>query len=260
MAQSGPHGGLCDLSGRVALVTGGGSGIGAGAAEVLAESGAQVVLVGRRAERLAGVAGELTSRGLDVYYLASDIGRGDGAAELVAQAVALAGHVDVLVHAAGNQVRSPALELDLADFDAVVDLHLRAGFALAQAVGRHLVGSSRPGSIVFVGSMTSLRAGLANTVAYAAAKSGLLGLVRTLAVEWAPYEIRANAVLVGFVKTELTRDVDDTPGRVAVTSRVPLGRHGSTREIGEAIAFLASGAASYVTGSYLTVDGGWSIA
>jgi NAD(P)-dependent dehydrogenase (short-subunit alcohol dehydrogenase family) len=256
MAQEGSP----DLSGRVALVTGGGSGIGAGAAEALADSGAQVVLVGRRAERLARVAGELAARGHRVHTLAFDIGRGDGAAELVARAVELAGHVDVLVHAAGNQVRSPALDLDLADFDAVIDLHLRAAFALAQAVGRHLVATDRPGSLVFVGSMTSLRVGLANTVAYAAAKSGLLGLVRTLAVEWAPHEIRTNAVLVGFVKTELTRDVDDTPGRIAVTSRVPLGRHGSSREIGDAIAFLASNAASYVTGTYLTVDGGWSVA
>ena len=249
-----------DLSGRVALVTGGGSGIGAGAAQALAESGADVVLVGRRAERLARVAGDLAAAGHRVHSLAFDLGRGDGAAELVERAVELAGRVDVLVHAAGNQVRSPALDLALTDFDAVIDLHLRAAFALAQAVGRHLVASHRPGSLVFVGSMTSQRVGLANTVAYAAAKSGLLGLVRTLAVEWAPYKIRANAVLVGFVKTELTRDVDDTPGRIAITSRVPLGRHGTSSEIGDAIAFLASRASSYVTGEHLTVDGGWSVA
>ena len=255
-----PFGPAPDLAGRVALVTGGGSGIGAGAASALLRAGAGVVLVGRSAERLRRAEADLADVGPPVHSMVADIGRGDGASLLVDRAVDLAGRVDVLVHAAGNQVRRPALDLTLEDFDAVVGLHLRAGFALAQAVGRHLVEVHRPGSLVFVGSMTSQRAGLANTVAYSAAKSGLLGLVRTLAVEWAPYEIRTNAVLVGFVRTELTRDVDDTPERVAITSRIPLGRHGTAEEVGNAVAFLASDAAAYVTGESLTVDGGWSVA
>ncbi len=244
----------------VALVTGGGSGIGAAAAAALAGAGSDVVVVGRRADRLEEVRAAIGSREAAVHALAWDVADGSDATDLVDRAVEIAGRVDVLVHAAGNQVRKPALELSLEEFDSVVDLHLRAAFALAQAVGRHLRESARPGSVVLVGSMTSQRAGLPHTAAYAAAKSGLLGLVRTLAVEWAPIPVRVNAVLVGFVRTELTRDIDDNPERIALTARTPLGRHGTTDEIGRVIAFLASDDASYITGESLTVDGGWSVA
>jgi 2-deoxy-D-gluconate 3-dehydrogenase len=148
----------------------------------------------------------------------------------------------------------------MAKWDAIQGLHLRAAFCLSQAVGRSLVAAGRPGSLIFIGSMTSERLGLPDIVAYAAAKSGLLGLMRTLAVEWAPHRIRSNAILVGFVETELTHDVDQLPARRALVSRVPLGTTGSPQDIGNAAAFLASTSASYVTGSCLTVDGGWSVA
>jgi NAD(P)-dependent dehydrogenase (short-subunit alcohol dehydrogenase family) len=254
---SGPAAGT---SRPVALVTGGGSGIGAATAAAFVERGSDVVIVGRRPDRLEEVRAALGSREVRVHPLAWDVADGSDAPALVQRAVEIAGAVDVLVHAAGNQIRKPALELSLEEFDSVVDLHLRAAFALSQAVGRHLVASAKPGSVIFVGSMTSQRAGLPNTSAYAAAKSGLLGLVRTLAVEWAPIPIRVNALLVGFVRTELTQDIDETPARIALTSRTPLGRHGTPDEIGRVIAFLASDTASYITGECLTVDGGWSVA
>jgi 2-dehydro-3-deoxy-D-gluconate 5-dehydrogenase len=139
-------------------------------------------------------------------------------------------------------------------------LHLRAAFLLAQAVGQRMINSGRGGSLVFIGSLTSERLGMPNTVAYAAAKSGLLGMMRTLAVEWGPHSIRSNAILVGFVATEMTRDVDQQPARKALTSRAPMGRLGTPDDIGEAAAYLASDAARFVTGTCLTVDGGWSIA
>jgi NAD(P)-dependent dehydrogenase (short-subunit alcohol dehydrogenase family) len=195
-----------------------------------------------------------------VFPLPWDIGRGDDADELVAAASELAGDVDVLVHAAGNQVRVPAVEMTLSDWDDVVGLHLRAAFALSQAVARRLMAAGRPGSITFVGSMTSARAGLTDIVAYACAKSGLLGLMRTLAVEWAGQGVRVNTVAVGFVATEMTRDVDETPARRALVSRVPQGRLGTAEEVARVMAFLASDSASYITGECVTVDGGWSIA
>ncbi len=245
---------------RLALVTGGGSGIGAGVALALARTGITPVLVGRRTEALAQVQGHIRELGVDAHAVAWDIGNGDSAGQLVEHIELTLGAVDVLVHAAGNQHRSPALEFPMAEWDAIHGLHLRAAFCLSQAVGRSLVAAGRPGSLIFIGSMTSERLGLPDIVAYAAAKSGLLGVMRTLAVEWAPHRIRSNAILVGFVDTEMTRDVAQLPARRALISRVPLGSTGSPDDIGQAAAFLTSPSARYVTGSCLTVDGGWSVA
>jgi 2-dehydro-3-deoxy-D-gluconate 5-dehydrogenase len=247
-------------TGRMALVTGGGSGIGAGIALALAASGITPVLIGRRAEALARAQSHLRELGYEAHAVPWDVGNGDSAGELVDHIESTRGVVEVLVHAAGNQHRAPALEYPMAEWDAIHGLHLRAAFCLAKAVGRSLVAAGRPGSLIFVGSLTSERLGLPDVVAYAAAKSGLLGLMRTLAVEWAPHRIRSNAILVGFVETELTRDVDDLPARRALVSRVPLGSTGSPDDIGQAAVFLASSSAGYITGSCLTVDGGWSVA
>jgi 2-deoxy-D-gluconate 3-dehydrogenase len=244
----------------LALVTGGGSGIGSGIAHALARAGVTPVLVGRRAEALAQTQDQIRQLGLDAHSVPWDIGNGDSAGQLVQHIESTLGTVEVLVHAAGNQHRTPALDFPMAKWDAIQGLHLRAAFCLSQAVGRSLVAAGRPGSLIFIGSMTSERLGLPDIVAYAAAKSGLLGLMRTLAVEWAPHRIRSNAILVGFVETELTHDVDQLPARRALVSRVPLGTTGSPQDIGNAAAFLASTSASYVTGSCLTVDGGWSVA
>lgn len=250
-----------DLSGAAALVTGAGSGIGAGIAVALARCGARVVLAGRRGDRLAQVAETITAAGGTAFALPWDIGRGDDAGELVSSAAGLAGdEVAILAHAAGNQIRKPATDMTLDDWDSVTGLHLRAAFALSRAVGRRLIASGRPGSVLYVGSMTSARVGLRDTVAYGAAKSGLLGLMRTLAAEWGEHGIRVNTVAVGFVATEMTRDLDRTPERQALVSRAPLGRLGTPEEVGRAVAFLASDRASFITGECLTVDGGWSIA
>jgi 2-dehydro-3-deoxy-D-gluconate 5-dehydrogenase len=249
-----------DLDGRTALVTGAGSGIGAATARELARSGASVVLVGRRATRLEEVAEDIRALGGTAFPLRWDIGAGDDAAQLVAAAREFTGSIDVLVHAAGNQVRVPAAELTLADWDAVVGLHLRAAFALSQSVASGLIADGRPGTIVFIGSMTSARVGLRDIAAYACAKSGLLGLMRTLAVEWAARRIRVNTIAVGFVATEMTRDLDETPDRRALVSRAPLGRLGTEQEMASVVAFLASDRASFITGECVTVDGGWSIA
>lgn len=249
-----------DLTGKNALVTGGSSGIGAGIAAALAAAGARVVLVGRNEAGLKAVRDAIEEPGGTAEILPWDIGDGTTAAALVESALQQVGRLDILVHAAGNQVRRPALEFTAEDWDAVTGLHLRAAFLLSQAVGRHLVTTGRPGSIVFVGSMTSQRAGIPDVVAYAAAKSGLLGLMRSLAVEWAQHEIRVNTVLIGFVATKLTQDVDSTPARRALIARAPLGRLGTPTEIGDGVVFLASDAARFITGESLTIDGGWSVA
>ena len=247
--------------GSAALVTGAGSGIGAAIATELARSGNSVVLVGRRADRLEQVSERVAAEGGKAFVLPRDVGRGDDAEDLVSSAAALAGDdISVLVHAAGNQVRKPATDMTLEEWDSVINIHLRAAFALSRAVARPLIAHERSGSVLYVGSMTSARAGLRDTVAYGAAKSGLLGLMRTLAVEWAGHGVRVNTVAVGFVATEMTRDVDGTPARQALVSRTPIGRLGTPEEIARVIAFLASDHASYITGECVTVDGGWSVA
>ena len=252
---------MIDLGGSAALVTGAGSGIGAATAIELARSGSSVVLVGRRADRLEQVRERVAAAGGKAFVLPRDVGRGDDAEDLVSSAAALArDDISVLVHAAGNQVRKPATEMTLEEWDSVINIHLRAAFALSRAVARPLIARDRPGAVVYVGSMTSARAGLRDTVAYGAAKSGLLGLMRTLAVEWAGHGVRVNTVAVGFVATEMTRDIDGTPARQALVSRAPIGRLGTPEEIARVIAFLASDHASYITGECVTVDGGWSVA
>jgi 2-deoxy-D-gluconate 3-dehydrogenase len=245
---------------RRALVTGGGSGIGAGIARVLASRGFFPILVGRRSEALSRIQAEIREAGADAASMPWDIGRGESAEELVSKIESDHGPMDILVHAAGNQFRSPALEFPVEAWDSILGLHLTAAFRLSQAVASRLVSRGCGGSIVFIGSMTSERLGHPNTVAYAAAKSGLLGLMRTLAVEWGPHKIRSNAILVGFVATEMTRDLDNQPSRKRLVARAPLGGLAAPADIGEAAAFLASDAARFVTGSCMTVDGGWSIA
>lgn len=252
---------IIDLGGSAALVTGAGSGIGAAIAAEFARAGARVVLVGRRADRLREVSERVAAGGGKAFPLPWDVGRGDDAEELVTAAAALAGDdISVLAHAAGNQIRKPATDMTLEDFDSVTGIHLRAAFALSRAVARPLIARQRPGSVLYVGSVTSARAGLRDTVAYGAAKSGLLGLMRTLAVEWACHGVRVNTVAVGFVATEMTRDIDGTPARQAIVSRAPIGRLGTPEEIARVFTFLASDHASFITGECVTVDGGWSVA
>lgn len=251
---------LFDLHDRVAMVTGAGRGLGSGIAKALAAAGAQVVLVSRSEDQLETVQAQITASGGVAQVLAWDLGEGTSAPELVAQVVGRFGRLDVVVHAAGNMLRRPALDFPAADWDAVIGLHLRAAFLLAQATARHLTTAERGGSIILVGSLTSQRVGIPDTVAYGCAKSGLMGLMRTLAVEWAPHGVRVNMIAPGFVPTALTATVDDTPERRALLARIPMGRPGTPEDLGGTAVFLASDASGYITGEAITVDGGWSVA
>ncbi len=248
------------LDGRVALVTGGGRGLGRGMALALAGAGAWTAVASRDERQLAETVALVHAHGGRALALPCDVA-GEGApARLAAEVVDRLGRLDVLVHAAGNQVRKPALDLSAAEFDAVLAVHLRAAFLLAQAAARSMVEQGEGGSVVLVGSMTSAWAGLPGVTPYATAKSGLLGLARTLAVEWAPHGIRVNVLAPGFFATEMTRDVADDPGRRAVYARIPMGRTGEPDDLAGAVVFLAAPASAYVTGQVLAVDGGWTVA
>lgn len=249
-----------DFTGRRALVTGGSRGLGGAIAQGLSAAGAEVAIAARSREEVERFVEDARTAGHTVAGLVADLRERGEADRLIAEARAALGSVDILVHAAGHLVRRPALELDMRDWDELLAVHLRSAFELARGVARGLVDEGRPGSIVFVGSLTSARAGVPETSAYAAAKSGLLGLMRTLAVEWGPHGIRVNTVAAGFIPTALTRDVKDTPARRQLHARIPLGRTGTPTDVAAAALFLASDAAAYISGEMLTVDGGWSVA
>jgi 2-deoxy-D-gluconate 3-dehydrogenase len=246
-----------DLTGKVALVTGAGRGLGLGMAEALAQAGCGVAAIARTAEQLEQAVAQLQLHGVPAVGIPWDVGRGDDARDLVAEVVARIGAPDVLVHAAGNQVRQSAADFTLEDWDQIHGIHLRAAFALAQAVAAELRRRQRPGSLIFVGSLTS-RIAVRNTVAYGSAKTGILGLTRNLALEWAADGIRSNAIIPGYYHTALTDDLmADQERTAALLARIPMGRFGTADELGGAAVFLASEASAYVTGQSIAVDGGW---
>lgn len=242
---------LFDLSGRRALVTGGGTGLGAGMAAALADAGAQVAVLGRSgtadatAARIGGVAvrADLSDR--------EDLRRGFD------EAVASLGGLDILVASHGTLHAGPALELDPAAWDDTLEVNLTSVFALCRLAGELMVPRGA-GKIVTVASMLSFQGGL-RASAYAASKGGVAQLTKALANEWAPHGVNVNAIAPGYVKTGLNRHIwQESPARSAeILSRLPAGRWGEPADLAGAVVFLASRASDYVHGVVLPVDGGW---
>lgn len=248
---------LFDLHGKVALVTGAGRGLGRGMALALAEAGADVVAVSRSVGQLEETQEQLREYGGNPGIIPWNLSDSHGLDDLVARVIERYGHIDVLLHAAGVQVRKPALEVDLEDWESVQAVHLRATFFLSQAVARRMIERGTGGKIILVSSVTS-HIGVANLAPYSAGKSGVLGLVRTLAVEWASQSIQVNAIGPGYFHTALTDELfQDPERRERLLSRIPIGRAGKPEDLAGATVFLASSASDYVTGQVINVDGGW---
>lgn len=246
------------LQGRRVLVTGAGRGIGATLAAAFADAGAQVVLVARGKEQLSQTA---VTIGAAAHPLAFDVSHTEEIGELVDCAeAAVGGGIDIVLHAAGVQHRESADHFDAAAWQRVIEVNLSAPFFLSQEIGRRQLKRGTAGSHIFVGSLgTTL--GLPNVVAYTASKSGVMGVVRTLSLEWAAKGVRVNAIGPGYVQTELTKAAFDDPERkAAMLSRIPMGRFSSTDDLSGAAVFLASDASRYLTGQLLMVDGGWTAA
>ncbi|NML18765.1 2-dehydro-3-deoxy-D-gluconate 5-dehydrogenase KduD [Azohydromonas caseinilytica] len=246
---------LFDLSGRVALVTGCNKGLGQGMALALADAGARIVALTRTRpdETLALLAG----RGTPALHLQTDFGDIAGFDGLVAQAAAHFGRVDILVNNAGTIRRAEALEFSERDWDEVVDLNLKSVFFLSQAVARRLVAQGGGGKIVNIASMLSYQGGV-RVPSYTASKSGVLGLTRELANEWAPHGINVNAIAPGYMATDNTEALRaDARRNEAILERIPAGRWGRPEDLAGPVVFLASAAADYVHGFTLAVDGGW---
>ncbi|MEU0316088.1 glucose 1-dehydrogenase [Nocardioides sp. NPDC006273] len=247
---------LYRLAGRVAVVTGAGSGLGAEFALALAEAGADLVLAGRRADKLATTASAVEAEGRRALVVPTDVAEPDQCEHVVEQSMAQFGRVDVLINNAGLGTAVPALRERPEDFRRVLDVNLMGAYWMAQASAREM----KPGSsIVNVASTLAFIAPPAPQAAYAASKAGLLGLTRDLSAQWAGRKgIRVNALAPGYVRTEMTEDVPTELLDGFIGVRSPLNRLGEPAEITAAMLFLASPASGYVTGSTLAVDGGMS--
>lgn len=247
-----------DLTGRVALVTGATKGLGRAFAHALAEAGADIVIGGRDEAGAAQVKAEIEDRGRRAAVHLGDITERAQAQALADAAIEAFGHVDVLVNNAGACVHRPSLEVTDDEWRHVMSVNVDAVWLMAQIVGAHMVERGK-GSIINIGSMSGAIVNRPQwQPAYNASKAAVHHLTRSLAAEWAPRGVRVNALAPGYIQTAMS-PVDDPQFRRMWIEDAPMERCGQPEELGGAIVFLASDASSFVTGSVLTADGGYSV-
>jgi len=242
------------LQGRVAAVTGANTGLGRAIAEALAGAGADVALVGRSdpAETLAAI----RALGRRATWVNADLGNKPDHSGIVGRVVQDLGGLHILVNNAGIIRRANAIDFTEADWDAVLDVNLKSVFFLSQAAARHMIPGGG-GKIINIASMLSFQGGI-RVPSYTASKSGIAGLTRLLANEWASQGINVNAIAPGYFATNNTAALQADPKRNSeILGRIPAGRWGDPQDLGGAAVFLASSAANYVQGIILPVDGGW---
>jgi 2-dehydro-3-deoxy-D-gluconate 5-dehydrogenase len=246
-----------DLTGHIALVTGCRRGIGLAIAEALAAAGANIVGTSLTLDSGDSEARRrVEAHGREFTAYRADLASDTGAADLATAVLGDGIRVDILVNNAGTIARAPALTHSDEQWERVLRTNLTAQFVLARELGRPMVERGR-GKIIFTASMLSFQGGI-NVVSYTAAKSGLAGLVRALANEWAPHGVNVNAIAPGYFATDNTQPLRDDPDRsTAILERIPAGRWGEPADIAGATVFLASAASDYVHGIVLPVDGGW---
>lgn len=247
-----------DLSGRTALVTGAFGGLGQHFAQVLAQQGARVALVGRRIELGRSVAAEIgaaVGRPDEVRAYAMDVTDPASVAAGFAQATADLGLPTIVVNNAGTANRQPSLEVTEADWQGVVDVNLSGVFRVAQAAARGLVQAGQGGSIINIASILGLRVRPA-VASYAASKAAVVHLTQALALEWAGQGIRVNALAPGYFETDINRELLKSPVGQALIGRIPTGRVGQMPELDGPLLLLASDASAYMTGAVIPVDGG----
>jgi NAD(P)-dependent dehydrogenase (short-subunit alcohol dehydrogenase family) len=249
---------LFDLSGRVAVVTGGSTGLGLQMAQALAEFGAKVVICARKADRLATAQAILRDRyGAEVLTVACDVAKAEAVAALHDAVMDRFGGVDVLVNNAGRAWVAPVEEMPLERWQQVFDLNITAPFMLAQAFGRRMI-EQKKGSIINIASIAGLvgrNPDAYNSIAYGASKGALVNFTRDLAIKWARHNIRVNAICPGFFVTDINRKVyDERPEKI--DREIPLGKPGGDSDIKGAAVWLASDASRFVTGAIIPVDGG----
>ncbi|HPA39498.1 MAG TPA: 2-dehydro-3-deoxy-D-gluconate 5-dehydrogenase KduD [Phenylobacterium sp.] len=246
---------LFDLSGKTAIVTGANTGLGQGIAQALAMAGADIAAVGRTAPAETQQAVEALGRRF--VAISADLSSMEPIGRVLDETVAAFGGVDILVNNAGIIRRNDALEFTEDDWDAVMDVNLKTTFFLTQAVAKQMLAQGRGGKIINVASMLSYQGGI-RVASYTASKSGLAGITKLLANEWAAKGINVNAIAPGYFATNNTEALRADEGRTRdIMARIPAGRWGEPSDLGGAAVFLASAASDYVHGTLLPVDGGW---
>jgi NAD(P)-dependent dehydrogenase (short-subunit alcohol dehydrogenase family) len=251
---------LFGLAGRVAVVTGASSGLGASFAEALADAGAKLVVAARRRERLEHLVARLNDRGTEALAVACDLSLERDVDELAARAVERFGTIDVLVNNAGITETIRAEDESLTAFRRVLDVNLVGAFTCAQRVARVMLERGR-GSIVNVASVLGLvGSGQIPQASYAASKGAVVNLTRELGAQWARRGVRVNAIAPGWFPSEMTEEMfASDQARTWIKKRCPMGRPGKVEELTGALLLLASDASSYMTGQTVVVDGGWTI-
>jgi 2-dehydro-3-deoxy-D-gluconate 5-dehydrogenase len=245
---------LFDLTGKVALVTGANTGIGQAIAVSLAAAGADIALAGRsKADETLSRVKSLGRRGINIE---ADLSSTEPVSAIVAQTLSHVGRLDILVNNAGIIRRQDAVDFTEADWDAVMDTNLKSLFFLSQIAGRHMISQGK-GKIINIASMLSFQGGV-RVPSYTASKSGVAGLTKALANEWAAKGVNVNAIAPGYIATNNTAalQADETRNR-QILERIPAGQWGRPEDIAGAAVFLASSASDYVNGHVLAVDGGW---
>ena len=246
-----------NLDGMTAIVTGGSRSIGRGSAIALAQAGANVVVSARTCSDLDSVKAEIESTGAKALAVECDVKDAAAIDGLIEETVTAFGSVDVMVANAGIfQKWDTSENLELAEWDDIYETNLRGAMLTCMAAGRQMLKQGHGGSIVTISSIQGLTS-IEGTMAYVAAKHGVIGMTKTLAVDWAKHNIRVNAIAPGFIARDVEPLQKDATAIKFVTSRTPMQRWGTTRELGLAVLYLASPASSYVTGATLAVDGGW---
>src|SRR5262245_47061052 len=251
--------GLFNLTGKVAIVTGGNGGIGLGMARGLAKAGAAIAVVGRNEAKSAAAVAELEQSGAKAIAVAADVTDKAAVAAMVSRVAGELGRIDILVNNAGINIRKPPHALDIAEWNSVIQTNLTSAFLCSQAVYPAMKAAGG-GKIINIGSMMSIF-GASFTPAYAASKGGIVQFTRSCACAWAADNIQANAVLPGWIDTDLTKrarqEIDGLHDRVL--ARTPAARWGAIDDFAGIAVFLASSASDFVTGTAIPVDGGYSV-
>ncbi|WP_075291388.1 2-dehydro-3-deoxy-D-gluconate 5-dehydrogenase KduD [Pararhizobium arenae] len=246
---------LFDLTGRFAIVTGANTGIGQAIAVGLAQAGADIVGVGRSA--MTQTQESVVAKGRRFFPITADLSQANKAADVIGEALALGAKPDILVNNAGIIRRGDALDFTEEDWDAVLDTNLKSAFFLSQAFAKAAVAAGKPAKIINIASMLSFQGGI-RVASYTAAKSGLAGLTKLMANEWAAKGINVNAIAPGYVETNNTTALRaDAERNADILKRIPAGRWARADDMAGAAVFLASSASDYVHGAILPVDGGW---
>lgn len=245
-----------ELAGKSAVVTGANRGIGAAIAVALARAGADIVGASRQMSADEEIAKEIRALGRNFTPIAADLSVREESTTFAARVLELTPRVDILINNAGITARYPAAEIPLEEWDRVMEVNLNSQFILAQGFGKHMIDNGS-GRIIFIASIMSFQGGL-RIPPYAASKHAIIGLTKALSNEWSALGVNVNAIAPGYIATDHNTALRSDPVRMPeVTSRIPIGRWGVSEDIAGTAVFLSGSGADYISGSVITVDGGW---